>query len=132
MKTIRTKQTKVHFACFVKRDKHGIIVKTPNLTKRFMLTCRFRCSNRRSFLNSLIGSLRPRANVESKSRRIHLKLVRQRVDFIPAWQQTSNLCRSYFTSCTSLKHRNKYVPPCDSPDALLITARSCQQDAGIQ
>ena len=53
------------------------------------------------------------------------------MDFIPAWQQTSNLSRSYFTSCTSLKHRNKHVPQCDSPDALLITARSCQRDAGI-
>jgi len=33
----------------------------------------------------LLVKLRPRANVESKSRRIHLILVRQRVDFIPAW-----------------------------------------------
>ena len=40
VKTIRTKQTKVQFACFVKRDKHGIIVKTLDLTKSFMLTSR--------------------------------------------------------------------------------------------
>ena len=75
--------------------------------------------------------LRPRANVESKSPRKHLKQVRQRVDFISAWQQMWHLCGSYFTSCTSLKHGNKHGPPCYSPNALVITARSCQRDAGI-
>ena len=57
--------------------------------------------------------------------------MQQRVDLIPAWQQTSNRCRSYFTSCTSLQQTNKHVPPFYSPHALLITSRSCQRDAGI-
>ena len=53
--------------------------------------------------------------------------MRQRVDFIPAWKQTSNLRRSYFTSCTllfiyALKHENKHVSPCHSLDAPLVTA----------
>ena len=54
VKTIRTKKTEVHFACFVKRYKHGIIVKTLNLTKSSILTSRFHCSNRRSFLNLVL------------------------------------------------------------------------------
>ncbi len=33
----------------------------------------------------LVVNLRPRANVKSKSRRLHLKQMQQRVDFIPAW-----------------------------------------------
>ena len=48
------KKPEVHFACFVKRYKHGIIVKTLNLMKSSILTSRFHCSNRRSFLNSLV------------------------------------------------------------------------------
>ena len=55
IKTIRTKLAKVQFAYFVQRGQRGIIAK--DLTQSSILMWRFRCSCRRSFLNSLIGSL---------------------------------------------------------------------------
>ena len=54
MKTIRAKQAKVQFTYFVQRDQHEIIVKKINLTQSSILMWRFRCSCRRSFLNSLM------------------------------------------------------------------------------
>ena len=54
MKTFRTNQAKVHSTNFVQRDQHGIIAK--DLTQSSILLWRFRCSCRRSLLNSLLGS----------------------------------------------------------------------------
>ena len=47
-KTIRSKQAKVHFTYFVERDQP-----TLNLAQSpILINVRFRCSSRRSFLNS--------------------------------------------------------------------------------
>ena len=57
MKTVRTTQAKVQFAYFVQRDQHMNHRKILNLTQSSILLWRFRCSSRRSFLNSLFTSL---------------------------------------------------------------------------
>ena len=60
-KTTRAKQAKAHSSCFVQRDQQGIIAKDLTLRQVFftltlssILMWRFRCSCRRSFLNSLL------------------------------------------------------------------------------
>ena len=68
MKTIRTKLAEVQFAYFVQRDQHGIIAK--DLTQSSILMWRFRCSCRRSFLNSLFSIFTPTAPLQVHLQRI--------------------------------------------------------------
>ena len=53
-----------------------------------------------------------------------IKNRRDRVDWIPAWKQTSILFWSYFTNYTLLKHGKKHESPCYSLDVLLVNATS--------
>ena len=57
METVRAKQAKLNFAYFVQRNQSLSNCNTLNLTQSSILMWPFRCTSRRSFLNSLVAAV---------------------------------------------------------------------------